>query len=82
MSRTQEIAGHILNILNGWDGELADEAVIHAQVNNRVIPAALLSEFHDAIEICQQAGWITGVMSPLRGTRWAITDKGRATRHQ
>jgi hypothetical protein len=80
MNRNPEIAGHILNILADWDAP-ADEAVIHAQVNNRIQPAALLSEFKDAIKFCEFYQFITGVLNPLHGTRWSITDKGRAQRH-
>lgn len=71
---------HILNILDGWDSP-ADAAVIHAQVNARVKPEALLSEFKDAITFCEFYQFITGVLNPVHGTRWSITDKGRAQRH-
>ncbi len=80
MNRNAEISGHILDILSGWDSP-ADEAVIHAQVNARVRPEALLSEFRDAIKYCEFYQFITGVLNPLHGTRWAITDKGKAQRH-
>jgi len=81
MKRTQEIARVILSLLSDWD-EPADEAVIHAQVNNRVMPEAMVSEFLAALTFCEQARLITGVRNELRGPRWAITDKGRAARHQ
>ena len=80
MNRTQQIAGVILNVLADWS-EPADEAVIHSAVNARVMPVALTSEFQDAMNLCEQMRWITGVRNPLRGTRWAITDAGRAQRH-
>jgi hypothetical protein len=81
MTRAQEISRAILGLLADWD-EPADEAVIHAQVNNRVLPEAIVSEFNEALMLCDQMRWITGVRNPLRGTRWAITDKGRTARHQ
>lgn len=81
MSRVQEIATHILNMLADWE-EPANEVVIHAQVDTRVEPSALLAEFRDALSLLEKSHLITGVRNPLRGTRWAITDKGRAARHQ
>jgi hypothetical protein len=80
MSRTQEIATKILDVLSGWEAP-ADEAVIHAQVNSRINPEALLSEFSDAISFCETNRFVTGIRNPILGTRWAITDKGRAQRH-
>jgi hypothetical protein len=80
MSRTQEIAGHLLKLLSGWE-EPVDEAVIHSQVNSRIHPEALVSEFWEALKFCEEERMITGVRNKLRGTRWAITDKGRAQQH-
>ena len=80
MNRRQELSARILDVLDGWDSP-ADEAVIHAQVNARVNPDALHSEFADALQFCEFYQFITGVRNPLHGTRWSITDKGRAQRH-
>jgi hypothetical protein len=80
MNRTQEIARAILEQLSRWD-DPADEAVLHASIEPRVIPAPMVSEFRDALTFCEQEGWITGVRNKLRGPRWTLTDKGRAQRH-
>lgn len=78
-TRTQEIAREILNQLSRWE-DPADEAVLHAAVLARC-GVVLASEFADARDAAQEHGWITGVRNALRGTRWVITDKGRAARH-
>lgn len=78
--RTREIAARILDCLNEWDAPV-DEAVIHMQVNPRLAPEALVSEFSDALALCERERWITGIRNKLRGTRWSITDNGKAARH-
>lgn len=80
MTRTQEIARAILEQLSRWD-EPVDEAVLHAAVMRRVMPEPKVSEFRDALQLCEEEGWITAVRNKLRGVRWSITDKGRAQRH-
>lgn len=80
MSRRQEIALALLEVLAGAEGPL-DEAVAHYGVNARVSPEAMVSEFFEALRWCEAEGWVTGVRNALRGPRWMITDKGRAQRH-
>lgn len=75
------IADQILEVLNGWD-EPAAEAVIYAQVNAALGGRVLVSEFDDAITLCQTQRWITGLKDPTSGTMWSITNKGRARRHE
>jgi len=75
MNREQEIDRLILEALRRFDGPTA-EPIIHAAVNSRLSPEALLSEFDAGIRRCQEARWITGVRNALRGTRWGITDAG------
>lgn len=77
-NRRNEIAREILRACVDFDGTPAAEAVIHAAVNNRIAPDALLSEFDAALEFCERERWITGVRNQLKGTLWAVTDRGRA----
>ena len=76
----KKIAREILNILSGWDAPAA-EAVIYAQVNDSLGGRALVSEFDDAMTLCQTQRWIAGIDDPLSGRMWSITNKGRAQRH-
>lgn len=78
--RTEHIARVMLDLLASWE-EPVDEAVLHSQVDARIVPSVLLSEFQDTLKFCERERFITGVRNVLRGTRWAITDKGRASRH-
>ena len=76
----KKIAREILNVLSGWDTPAA-EAVIYAQVNDSLGGRVLVTEFDDAVTLCQEERWITGVNDPLMGRMWTITNKGRAQRH-
>ena len=77
---TKTVAQEILNTLAGWDAPAA-EAVIFHQVNASLGGRVLLSEFDDALALCQMQRWVAGVEDPLRGRMWSITNKGRAWRH-
>lgn len=79
MNRPQLILTTLLNVLADWSSP-CDEAVLHAQINSRVEPAAELSEFRVAVRTAENEGWITSVESTRRGTLWAITNKGKAER--
>jgi len=76
----KKVAREILNVLAGWDAP-ASEAVIYAQVNASLGGRVLLSDFDDAVTLCQGERWITGVDDRLLGIVWSITNKGRAQRH-
>lgn len=76
----KKAAREILNVLAGWDAPAA-EAVIYAQVNDSLGGRVLVSEFDDAMTLCQTQRWIAGVDDPLAGRMWSITNKGRAQRH-
>jgi hypothetical protein len=77
----KDIAAQILNVLNDWDAPAA-EAVVYAQVNAALGGRVLVSEFDDAMTLCQTQRWITGLKDPTSGTMWSITNKGRARRHE
>jgi len=76
----KQAASQILKDLAGWDDPAA-EAVIYAQVNAALGGVLRLSEFDDAMKLCESQRWITAVNDPLSGTLWSLTNKGRAQRH-
>lgn len=75
------IVSQILEVLAGWDAPAA-EAVIFAQVNSALGGRTLVSEFDDAMRLCERQRWISGLNDPAAGTLWSITNKGRARRHE
>jgi hypothetical protein len=79
MDRPGEILSALLDVLSDWSGP-CDEAIIHAQINNRVQPKIELSEFRHALAKAKAEGWIDQVSSARRGTLWTITHKGEAER--
>lgn len=76
---TQQIARDILEVLSGWDDPAA-EAVIFSQVSARRPGGLLVSEFDDALMLCEQQRWVTGVRDALLGKLYSLTNKGRAQR--
>lgn len=80
MTRSQHILKLILDQLARWDGEPADEVLLHAAIDARIRPEAGLSELRDMLQLAEAEGWVAGIVSALHGKRWAITDKGRAAR--
>ena len=76
----KKVAREILDTLAGWDDPAA-EAVIYAQVNDSLGGRVLVTEFDDAMTLCQTQRWLAGVNDPLMGRMWSITNKGRAQRH-
>lgn len=79
MTRPGHILSELLDVLADWDTP-ADEAVLHAQLNDRVKPKLELAEFRHAIKTAQLEGWISEIPTKRRGTLWTITNKGKAER--
>ena len=81
MNREQRILTVLLDVLADWS-EPIDEAVLHAQLNQQILPApeVTVAEFRHARTTASNSGWITCVASQRRGDLWAITNKGRAER--
>jgi hypothetical protein len=79
MTRTQTISLAVLDVLSGWDAPAA-EAVVYAQVSARVPGGVLVSEWDDALGLCQGERWVSGERDALRGVLLSITNKGRALR--
>jgi hypothetical protein len=82
MNREQRVLTALLDVLADWSEPL-DEAVLHAQMNQVILPApaSTLAEFSHARTTASNAGWITCVDSQRRGNLWSLTNKGRAERH-
>ena len=59
--REDRIVMAILAALKTLDGYLVPEPVLHAEVNLRVVPNALLSEFGEALRIAESRRWIGAV---------------------
>jgi hypothetical protein len=81
--RQQQIATAILRFLDRLDGAQAAETVIHASaqttLRNAGEPAPSLAEFQDALLVCDQRGWVTGIVSRLtKQMKWSLSDLGRA----
>jgi hypothetical protein len=81
--RQQQIATAILRFLDRLDGAQGAETVIHASaqtaLRNLGEPAPSLAEFQDALLLCDQQGWVTGVSSRLtKQMKWCLNDLGRA----
>jgi len=74
------IAREILEALAGWDDPAA-EAVIYSQVKARIPGGVMVSEWDDALALCEQQRWVTGVRDALHGKLYTLTNKGRAQRH-
>jgi len=77
--RDQKIVRAILEALDLADGLLI-ETILHAEVNLRVTPNTLLSEFEKGVNFCESKRWITGVRPDVGSTKWMITDYGRANK--
>jgi hypothetical protein len=75
-NRRDQIAKLILERLD-YHGTFVVDAVLHADVNNRLAPHAALAEFDAAIKYLADDGYI----APLRKvgvTKWTLTEKGQA----
>ena len=79
MNRTNHITREILEALAGWDAP-ASEAVIFNQVSARIPGGVMVSEWDDALGLCEQQRWVTGVRDALMGKLFTLTNKGRAQR--
>ncbi len=75
--RDQKILRALLEALDEMDG-LAVETIVHAEVNLRVKPNALLMEFERALNFAQGRRWVLGVRPEVGDAKWKITDEGRA----
>jgi hypothetical protein len=75
MNRRDQIAGIILDRLNFY-GTWVAEAVLHADVNNRVQPHAALAEFNAARDFLAERGDIAP-LARVKGTKWALTEQGK-----
>lgn len=75
--RDQKIVRAILEALDLADGLLID-TILHAEVNLRVTPNALLAEFDKGIAFCESKRWITGIRPEVGSTKWMITELGQA----
>jgi hypothetical protein len=82
-ARQATIITHTLRFLELLEGAQAVEAVIHASVQGsmslfgEVRPS--FAEMSEAIKVCDERGWINGVVSRVKGVmKWNITDGGRA----
>jgi hypothetical protein len=75
--RDQKIVRAVLESLDLIDGQLT-ETILHAEVNLRVTPNALLSEFENALKYCDFKKWVIGVRPEFGPAKWLISDLGRA----
>ena len=78
MNRQHKIVKAILEALYNQDGNTVPELVLHAEVNLRVTPNTLLSEFESGLREGESLGWILGVRTKLLGVKWSLTDNGKA----
>ncbi len=81
--RQQRIVTAILRFLDKLDGIQAVEPLIHAAaqtwLRNAGEPAPALAEFNDALRLCNQRGWVTGVAARVTNQmKWSLSDEGRA----
>ncbi len=76
--RDDRIVMAILAALKTLDGYLVPEPVLHAEVNLRVVPNALLSEFGEALRTAESRRWIGAVRPKLGPTKWGLRDEGAA----
>lgn len=79
MNRPQEIVSWLLDVAHQWSGPI-DEAILHAQVTNRMQGSVELAEFRHALKTAENEGWMAPVDSKRRGPLWTITLKGEAER--
>jgi hypothetical protein len=75
--RDQKIVKAILEALDLVDGQLT-ETILHAEVNLRVTPNALLAEFENALKYCDTKKWVIGVRPEFGPAKWMISSLGRA----
>ena len=79
--RQLTIVRALLTVLNERDGGQMTEPLLHAEVSLRVDPTASLAEFNDALGLCNNSGWITGVPKKYGvGHLWNLNDAGQAAR--
>ena len=76
--REEMIVLAVLKSLKTLEGYSVPEAVLHAEVNLRVIPNARLSEFDQALKLAETKRWILSVRSKLGAVKWSLTDEGMA----
>jgi hypothetical protein len=80
-TRQIKIIKSILEALNLMDGGQMNEVVLHAEVCLRVTPNATKAEFDDALRLCDDHGWLIGVVPKFGGPKlWNLSDLGQATR--
>lgn len=80
MDREQKIIKAILEVLDTQDAQIG-EVLLHAEVNLRIKPNAMLGEFEKCLRLCAdpENRWIIGIHPRLGGaTKWNISDAGRA----
>jgi len=79
--RQLKITRALLDALNALEGGQMTEPLLHAELSLRVTPTASLAEFNDALELCDNNGWLTGVKAKHRNGRvWCINEAGMAAR--
>jgi hypothetical protein len=77
--RKARVRLEILKSLNRVSGYLLPENILHAELNLRVRPTVLLSEFRGELAELEPMGLITIISPNLGGTRQVrLTDAGRA----
>lgn len=78
MNREEYVLTVLLDVAAEW-GHQIDDAVLHAQMNNRVIPPASLAEFIHARTTALNEGFISR-LEKTRKNLLTITYKGEAER--
>lgn len=84
MSRKEKIYKAVLDVLNDHEENAVLDTIVHAEINLRVTPNALLSEFDEAIQAGTSARHIVSVRAKFsaKNIKLSITDEGRAARLQ
>jgi len=78
MNREQLIVRALLETLANHEGEAVLDTILHAEINLRVSPNALLTEFDASVKFAEGQGWIVGVRTVFKKIKWRVTDTGRA----
>lgn len=84
MSRKEKILKALLDVLNDHEESAVLDTIVHAEVNLRVTPNALLSEFDEAVQTAESAKQIVRVRARFssHNVKLSITDDGRIARLQ
>ena len=82
LDRQKNIIRALLQSLHEVDGGPVAETILHAAVNVKVQPAAMLSEFEEALCFCETSRWLTGIRGKLGTDKWSLTDAGEVARRE